>query len=221
MNLYSWYVFHVLVEEKSFMKTASRLNISQSAVSHAIAKLEENCGCSLFVRNRNNVELTSSGKQLLPSVRQLLYCSDSLNQNVENLKSARKGEVQIAAFHSAASLWLPQIIQNFKEKYPEIDIFLRQIGDGKIRSMIEKSEVDLAFTTQDAIGASTDYILCGLAAIFGNMRFFLSACNRHKIRCGRYGRICCGFHSFGGIHKQIILQRHGSCTQIQPGYSNM
>lgn len=158
MNLYPWYVFYILAEEKSFIKAARRLHISQSAVSHAIAKLEDSCGCGLFIRNRNNVELSSSGEQLLPEVRQLLRCSDFLNQSVENLKNAKKGKIQVAAFHSAASMWLPSIIQNFKEKYPDTDVFLHQTGDGKIRTMIEKKEVDLAFTTLDAIGNISGFL---------------------------------------------------------------
>lgn len=158
MNLYSWYVFKTLVREKSFVRTAKQLNISQSAVSHIIADLEKACGCSLFIRNRNNAELTGGGRQLLPYVRQLLNCNDSLLRNVEDLKQAKRGEVRIAAFHSASAVWLPDIISRCKEKYPDIRIFLRQTGDGKISSMIENYEVDLALITQDAVNKDVQFL---------------------------------------------------------------
>lgn len=57
VSLYSWQVFVTVAEEKSFMKAARVLNVSQSAVSHIIAKLEEEQGYALFLRNRSNVEL--------------------------------------------------------------------------------------------------------------------------------------------------------------------
>lgn len=63
MNIYPWYIFSTVAEQKSFIKAASILNISQSAVSHAIAKLENECGYSLFIRNRNSIELTANGRK--------------------------------------------------------------------------------------------------------------------------------------------------------------
>lgn len=135
INIYSWHVFSTVAEQKSFIKAAGVLNISQSAVSHTITKLEKECGYALFVRNRNNIELTTNGQSLIPLVRQLLNCDNSLSQEVLKLKNVHSGEVKIAAFHSATLLWLPEIIDKFKEGCPNVRVKVRQSGDKDIVRM--------------------------------------------------------------------------------------
>ena len=148
MSLYSWKVFIAVAEQKSFVKAAQMLNVTQSAVSHTIKKLEEEYGYSFFIRNRNNVELTNDGELLIPYVRDLIECDRSLSQQLNDLGRAAKGEVRIASFYSASRLWLPEIINRFKERYPDIQIRLRQTGDLQIRKMIDAGEVDLAFLSE-------------------------------------------------------------------------
>ena len=63
MTIYQWNVFLAVAEQKSFVRAARVLNVTQSAVSHTIAKMEEEYGYPFFIRNKNNVELTSSGSR--------------------------------------------------------------------------------------------------------------------------------------------------------------
>ena len=98
------------------MKAAEVLNVSQSAVSHIIKKIEDEQGFHLFIRNRNNVELTVNGQLLMPYVKNLLECNRALDQHLQDFESAAKGEVRIAAFNSATRLWLPRIINSFHDK---------------------------------------------------------------------------------------------------------
>ena len=79
MSLYSWKVFVAVAEQKSFVKAAQLLNVTQSAVSHTIKKLEEEYGYSFFIRNRNNVELTNDGELLMPYVRDLTSTSSMIH----------------------------------------------------------------------------------------------------------------------------------------------
>lgn len=145
MTIYQWNVFLAVAEQKSFVRAAQALNVTQSAVSHIISKMEEEYGYPFFIRNKNKVELTSSGRIMMPYVRKLLACSDSLEQTVSGLKNVSRGEVKIAAFNSATALWLPQILKRFREKYADIRVIVIQSGDLRIRKMVEAGEVDLAF----------------------------------------------------------------------------
>ena len=158
MNIYPWYIFITVAEQKSFIKAAGELNISQSAVSHAIAKLESECGYPLFIRNRNSIALTSSGQSLLPFVRQFLNCDNALTQEVAKLKNIQSGGVKVAAFHSATLLWLPEIIKDFQKEYPGVEIVVRQSGDKDINQMIQNGEIDLAIVSKEAIGSGTPFL---------------------------------------------------------------
>lgn len=157
MTLYPWYVFVTVAEQKSFVKAANALDVSQSAVSHTIAKLEAEYGYHLFTRNKNDVELTTNGSLMMPYVRNLLACSESLNQEIANLGNISKGQVQIASFNSAALLWMPKILKAFQREYPEIRVIVRQSGDKNILRMIQSGEVDLAFAPKDLIDGSLSF----------------------------------------------------------------
>ena len=69
MSLYGYEIFETVVEQNSFVKAAHVLNLTPSAVSHAIAKLESDIGFPLFIRNRNGVRLTGEAEKILPYIR--------------------------------------------------------------------------------------------------------------------------------------------------------
>jgi DNA-binding transcriptional LysR family regulator len=69
MSLSAYEVFVGIAECGSLAAAAHQLNLSPSAVSHALAAFEQELGFTLFMRNRSGVRLTSGGEALLPTVR--------------------------------------------------------------------------------------------------------------------------------------------------------
>lgn len=158
MNVYAWQVLITVVEQGSFVRAADALNVSQSAVSHSIAKLEEECGYQLLNRTRSGISLTTNAEVLLPYVRQLINSDNALSQQVAKLKDIDTGVVKVAAFHSATVMWLPDIIRNFNSAHPGIKVIVKQSGDKGIRDMLEANEVDLAITTRDSVPAELSFM---------------------------------------------------------------
>ena len=86
MSLYSWNVIATVAEHHSISQAANILNLTPSAVSHMVKKVEDGVGYALFIRERNHFELTSSGKALLPYIQNYLksgtgsppFCSSSI-----------------------------------------------------------------------------------------------------------------------------------------------
>lgn len=159
MSLYSWKIFLAVVEHKSFVKAARALNLTPSAVSHMVAKMEEDYGYPLFIRNRNSIKLTTNGELLLPHVRNLLQCNDTLSQEILSLKNTNRGLVRIATFNSVAQIWLPSILKEFHKKYPEIKVVVRQSGDLKIKKWIDRGEIDLAINSSNVIRDNSFFLL--------------------------------------------------------------
>lgn len=155
MNTYPWQVFMMIAENRSFQKTAASLHLSTSAVSHMISKLEDSCGYPLFVRNRNNIELTTNGKILMPYVVSLLRCEAALDQEVLGLKETTSGIVRIAGINSAIRLWMPDILRRFNEKYPNIKVVVMQSGNESLRDWIEKGVIDLALLDREILRSSS------------------------------------------------------------------
>ena len=72
MTLLSYQVFKAVVEQESFQKAAEVLNLTPSAVSHAVSSMEKELGFSLFTRNKAGVSLTNYGERLLPYINAVL-----------------------------------------------------------------------------------------------------------------------------------------------------
>lgn len=150
MSLNAYEVFVAIAERGSFAAAAQQLNLSPSAVSHALAAFEADIGFALFVRNRAGVRLTGGGEALLPVVREVLLCNEKLEQRAASLLGLETGTVRIGAFSSVSVAWLPEIIRTFGKQYPNIEVAIDQGGYDDVVEWIVRSKVDLGFVTLPA-----------------------------------------------------------------------
>ena len=103
MTLLSYQVFQTVVGQGSFQKAAEILNLTPSAVSHAIASMEQELGFSLFTRNKAGVALTNYGEHLLPYVNAVLNSDESLQQAIAGLNGLKMGNVKVGCFSSVCT----------------------------------------------------------------------------------------------------------------------
>ncbi|WDZ52916.1 LysR family transcriptional regulator [Acinetobacter vivianii] len=146
MTLTQLEIFSKLAELKNFTLTAHKLNISQSAISHALKSLEKKWETQLFYRNNNEVELTAAGQGLLPYVNEMLNVSTIIHQQVMDLKGFKTGSLRIGSFGASSSnVLLPLILENFSREYPEIDVLIFEGTDKEVLQWIDERKVDLGF----------------------------------------------------------------------------
>ena len=155
MSLYSWNVVAMVAEHDSISQAANILNLSPSAVSHMVKKVEEGVGYPLFIRERNHFELTSNGKTLLPYIQNYLKSGTALQEEALRLKNSVEGSVHLAAYNNVIRNWLPAILKRFHEKYPNIKISIRQSNDVQIMQWMESGEIDLAIVFNSYYNASS------------------------------------------------------------------
>lgn len=133
-------LFMAVAEERSFTRAAVQLEMSQSAVSHAVRRLESQVGIKLLNRTSRRVSTTDAGEKLLAALRPGLGMIRSRIEELRLLGDAPRGLVRLAASKAAlhAVLWprLSQIVQD----YPEIQIELN----------LESRLIDLAGERFDA-----------------------------------------------------------------------
>lgn len=149
MSLYSYKVFLEVADSGSFVKASEKLNLSPSAVSHAVKALENEFGFSLFNRSRSGAVLTGSGQRVIPYIRSLIKLQNNLEQEVNIINQFDVGAVRIAMFASVASNWFIKILHDFKEKNPGIDVIFQQGDYADIIRWLENGDVDMAFTTDE------------------------------------------------------------------------
>lgn len=131
----------------SFSEAALRLQMSQSAVSYAIATLEENLGVLVFSRGRYGAHLTPVGEQIVDRARQIMYLMGDITKQANLAKGLHGGFVRISSFRSAATHILPGVIAQFCRRYPAIAVSIAEYDDRPdVEDDLRKGRADLGIT---------------------------------------------------------------------------
>lgn len=128
MNLYELKAFVSLSEQLHFAKTAEEINISASALSRIIARLEEETGTDLIERSNRKVELTPNGKLFAQFASETLEKEAELEAAFRGEKNAVSGTLHVYASVTACYVILPLFIKKLSEKYPGIQLAV-ETGD--------------------------------------------------------------------------------------------
>lgn len=143
MTLFTYEIFEAVVQEKSFQKASALLNMTPSAVSHAILAMEKEVGFSLFIRGKQETVLSSQGELLLPYIRAVLKSEESLQEMISSFQGLEKGVVKLGGFNSVCSVWVPQIVKKFQESFPNIRIEIYQGTYADLVEWLRNGTIDL------------------------------------------------------------------------------
>ena len=116
--------FVVAADTGSFSKAAEALSYTPSGVNQLVTALEKELGFPLFRRNTKGVSLTENGRLLLPAIRKFLRQEDRIFELSAEMNGLLIGSVNIAAYSSIATHWLPAVIGAFQRDYPQIHVNL-------------------------------------------------------------------------------------------------
>ena len=140
--------FLCAVDTGSFTKAAEELGYTPSGVTHMMNALEEDLGVVLLHRTRSGVTLTSAGKDLIGSIRELVAAADKLEQNVAEERGLTVGHVAFASGASFARYLVPEIAARFKERYPNITLEIMEAGGTEMRQAIAEHRMSMGFLTR-------------------------------------------------------------------------
>ena len=139
-------IFIVVAELRGFTLAAQQFGISQSAVSHALKKLEEDLGVSLIERNKSNAELTVAGVRLLPRAREILGLSETIRQEAADIQGLQLGSLRIGSFGPTSSLCLlPDILNIYRQQFPHIEVRIDEGSDQQVMQWLQERRVDVGF----------------------------------------------------------------------------
>ena len=147
MANYAYEIFHEVARQKSFVRAAEALLLTPSAISHSIAGLEHEFGFLLFTRNKKGVVITEAGKEMLVRVEEILRSERLMREEAAEIAGLARGSVTIAGFSSFCGAWLPDIILEFREQYPGIDIRVLQGDYDEIYDWVIKGQADIGFVS--------------------------------------------------------------------------
>ncbi len=131
--------FEAAARHLSFTRAAAELNVTQTAISHQIRRLEEQLGMRLFLRRNRALLLTQEAEGYLPAVRAAF---EDLRRATERLRRPdRGGLLTVSTTASLAAKWLVTRAAGFQEAYPGIEV---RITTSSHLVDFQREEVDMA-----------------------------------------------------------------------------
>ncbi|WP_278356698.1 LysR family transcriptional regulator, partial [Idiomarina abyssalis] len=144
MNLSHLHMMITVARLGSLQKTAEQLGRTQSAVSMALKKLEENAGFALFNRDGYRLELTEQGRHFLRQAEEVVRQQQRLQSLANQLKHGAEPLLTLCYDHTCDSkLWMPSI-QHIQQQYPATELHVD--GESQMRALkrIDNGTADLA-----------------------------------------------------------------------------
>jgi DNA-binding transcriptional LysR family regulator len=143
-------VFATLAQVGSFTRTAGMLNVTQSAISHGMRRLEDQLGCALIYKKGKATHLTPDGRHFLGQVLRIL---DSLDRAAESVSIRNESRAKLSVIFSTslAQAILAPILREFRESYPSVSIVVSLEDSPKAVREIEEGRADLALVVEDKL----------------------------------------------------------------------
>lgn len=143
MNIEHLRILQMVVECSSFSTAALKLDLSQSAVSRAIAALETELGVVLLTRGRFGAHPTLVGERVLHHAALILDVREKIDYEVNLAKGLQGGRVRIASFRSAATHLLPPMLARFRQRFPNIEVVITEDDPVGIDQALREGRVDI------------------------------------------------------------------------------
>lgn len=147
------HIFLTAAELGSLTEASKKLYVTQPAISHAIKKLEEELGVTLFIRNkRSSLALTEAGKDILTMAYQMADLENKMYQRAYDENHLMAGIVRIATVPVGAALILSRILPIFKKQFPKVEVELIEGNPLDVKRRVLDYQADLGITTSPYMG---------------------------------------------------------------------
>lgn len=150
MNLNQLEILHLLQETNyNLTKAADKMHVVQSAVSRQLLMLEDEIGSPLFERHgKRLIGPTPLGERVLEQVAFVNQAKRNIRTLADDFLDNRNGMLHIATTHTQAKYFLPGPISRFREKYPNIRIYIEQSSPGDVINLLHQHKADIAICTE-------------------------------------------------------------------------
>lgn len=138
--------FVSLVETGSFQDTAYNMNISQSALTKHIQKLEAELGCNLFDRSMRNVRQNAYSERLYPYAKRIIELSQDAIAELQELSDDRDNQVSVAYAPILGQYGLIDLITEYTRLYPDRN--MRTIETYQPLNVLKTKKCDFAFLSE-------------------------------------------------------------------------
>lgn len=142
LDIDSMRTFTTVVDSGGITRASTRLNLSQSAVSHKMKRLEQKINRSLFIRSDGKLNLTLDGEKLLEYARRLVRLHDEACANF--YQSDLAGELRLGITEDITAPGIAQILSNFSSSFPNVALTSKVAHTPELIRGLNNGEIDMA-----------------------------------------------------------------------------
>ncbi len=157
MNTAQLKYFLSAAKHLSFSETAKEFYMTQPAISHQIIELEQELGTKLFVRNSRGVALTKAGELFLEDAKRFLDMTEQSKERLQTLNAGGDSRLSIGYLASPCKYFLPDVICQFHQAYPQVEIELVRLDAQSVLSSIETDTHDIYFSLMEDLKHFKNY----------------------------------------------------------------
>ncbi|MCC6125512.1 MAG: LysR family transcriptional regulator [Pirellulales bacterium] len=158
MNIETLRIFCDVIQHQSFSRGANANEVSQSAATQSVHRLEKYFGIELVDRSIRPFVLTPEGQACYEGFREVLELYDSVEARVRSLRMEISGSVRVAAIYSVGLHDMSRAMQEFMRQYPKAKIRLEYLRPTKVYDAVQNSEVDLGIISYPQSSADLNVI---------------------------------------------------------------
>ncbi len=144
--------FRTVATELHFGRAAEKLHIAQPPLSKQIQDLEAELGFELFTRTKRSVALTPAGQAFLIEVNQIFQQLDRSIDIGRKTSRGELGQISIGFVGSATYNILPVMLQQFRDRYPHVQIELHELTTDRQLIWLREGRIDLGLIRPPIIG---------------------------------------------------------------------
>lgn len=144
-------VFHAVAKHRSFTKAAETLFMTQPAVTFQIKQLEEQFNVRLFERGHGQISLTEAGQVVFEYAERILSLSSELDARMKDLTGHVAGALLIGASMTIADYLLPQVLGEFKSRYPSVVPRLLVANSEMVQNQVAEHSLDIGFIEGESL----------------------------------------------------------------------
>jgi DNA-binding transcriptional LysR family regulator len=141
-------VFVKIIDLGSFKAAAEELNLTQSAMTQRLKRLEDALGVRLVDRTTRSVAPTAVGRDFLPTARRMVLQFEQSMADLQDLIQVRTGQVTIASLISAATYILPIALERFGRDHPNVNVRILDDVEQVIATHVRRGEADFGMDMQ-------------------------------------------------------------------------
>lgn len=157
LDLTALRAFVAVSDSGGVTKASGFLNLTQSAVSMQLKRLEEAVGVSLFDRSARKLSLTGAGEQMLGYARRMLELNDEVLGRLTS--NEYEGELVLGVPHDIVYPAIPQVLHRFSAAYPRMKVQLVSSYTSRLKQDFARGRIDLMLTTEDQVDAGGETLL--------------------------------------------------------------